>query len=188
MSRIFDRPLVITSHSLVNVWTTGHAEEIFGAIPFSKAFPVCMLREPSELEKLLGGNFPKLRDDLETLIARQVAITVSPETDAEWVRYYESSTNHLKKQKRSQHVVCAIAPERTWTIVSDEPIMRKFGEKCVPRTPVVSTLALIHNWRITSGVSEAVLHSALLQAKTKVHFRVMPDDPLFDWWTSILME
>lgn len=97
MSRIFDRPLVITSHSLVNVWATGHAEEIFGDIPFSKAFPACMLREPSELEKLLGADFPKLRDDLETLIARQVAITVSPETDAEWVRYYESSTNHLKK-------------------------------------------------------------------------------------------
>ncbi len=186
MSTYFDRPLVITTQSLINICATGYAEQILEAIPVAVAVPSCILQSPNEEIDHLPGDFPSLRQLLEAMIAKETLRLVAPQTDAEWLRFFDLSSKRPRTQKTSGHVVCAIAPERTWGIVSDQPIIQQFGEQCTPRIPVLTTSVIIHHWYEAKSISISQLRTVLTRAKASIHYRVFPDDPLFDWWTSCM--
>jgi hypothetical protein len=183
MSTYFDRPLVITTQSLINICSTGYAEQILEAIPVTVAVPSCILQQPNEEIDHLPGDFPAPRQLLETMIAKETLRLVAPETDAEWLRFFDVSSKRPKTQKTSGHVVCAIAPERNWGIISDQPIIQQFGEQCTPRIPVLTTSIVLHHWYEARSISISQLRTVLTHAKASIHYRVFPDDPLFDWWT-----
>jgi len=182
MSTYFDRPFVISTQSLINICATGYAEQILEAIPVAVAVPSCILQPPNEEIDHLPEDFPSPRQLLEAMIANETLRLVAPETDAEWLRFFDVSSKRPKTQKSSGHVVCAIAPERTWGIVSDQPIIRQFGEQCTPQIPVLTTSMIIHHWHEAKSISIGQVRLALTQAKSLIHYRAFPDDPLFDWW------
>lgn len=183
MSTYFDRPLVITTQSLINICSTGYAEQILEAIPVTVAVPSCILQPPNEEIDHLPRDFPAPRQLLETMIAKETLRLVAPETDAEWLRFFDVSSKRPKTQKTSGHVVCAIAPERNWGIISDQPIIQQFGEQCTPRIPVLTTSIVLHHWYEARSISISQLRTVLTHAKASIHYRAFPDDPLFDWWT-----
>lgn len=185
MSTYFDRPLVISTQSLINICATGYAEQILESLPVAVAVPSCILQSPNEeIEHLLDGkDFPSPRQVLEGMLTKEILRLVAPETDEEWLRFFDISNKRPKTQKSSGHVVCAIAPERTWGIVSDQPIIRQFGEQCTPQIPVLTTSMVIHHWHEAKSISIGQVRLALTQAKSLIHYRAFPDDPLFNWWT-----
>lgn len=183
MSNSFDRPLVISMQSLLNICATGYPEQILEAIPTAVSVAGCILH-PShkEIGHSLDRVFPDFRQILEGMITKKILHLAVPETDAEWLRFFELSKESPKTQTASSYVICSIAPERTWGIISDQPIIRAFGGKYVPQVPVITTLMVIFHWCETRSVSVKVLRSALMQAKELLHYQAFVEDPLFDWW------
>jgi hypothetical protein len=182
-----DRSFLISVGSFINLCASGHADAIVNGLPFRIAIPACVLSPLStEIDQLLLDDAEIARPTLLDMVETGAIDTAAPVSDREWQRFSVLSAQWPKTQKPSTHVICALAPERNWGVISDSPNIHDFNLKCVPQFPILTTAMVINIWCERRHIPLNIIGEIFEQAQARIRYRPSRQDPMFAWWLECM--
>jgi predicted nucleic acid-binding protein len=161
--------IILDACCAINLYMSGHMEEILQAIPGCIALAIFVLDEEI------------LRVNLRPLVEQGLIHVVSLESEAEESAF----VNFAAELDDGEAVTGAIAMHRNWGIATDDRKARRIFARTNPRVQLLSTPELIKHWADTYNPPIAIVHEVLQNIETQARYKPPVAHALHAWWQSI---
>jgi predicted nucleic acid-binding protein len=174
--------LLSDSCCLLNLFATGHIEEILRALPWRFAIATAVAGETVWI--LRGGTgidaTERVAVDVMSLVSAGLLEIIGPTSDAE----YEAYVQLAAVLDDGEAMTGSLAMHRGAAVATDDRKARREIAARAPDVRLVSTAELLCDWATLESVAAAVLAKALRDIRTRARFVPGAQDPLYGWWTA----
>ena len=174
--------LLLDACCLLNLFATGHIEEILKTLAWHFAITTVASTEAMWVYRGGGGDDASERDpvDVRSLMAAALLAVLEPETDQE----IEDFVALAAVLDDGEAMTAAVAIHRSAAIATDDRKARRVISARAVGIRLLSTTELLHTWGQEAGVDASILMEALGNVRTRAHFLPPSQDPLRPWWDA----
>ena len=177
--------LLLDACCLLNLYATGYLREIasslpveFGVADYVATIEMLFIRKPGET----GEEEPLEPVDIQPFINDDVLQVFHLEHSDEKTKFLDLAV----AMDDGEAETGAIAFHRGFAVASDDRKARNVLGMVAPSVRLVSTLELLKEWSVASGISDSKLQKAFHMMETRASFIPGKRDSLFSWWKSVL--
>lgn len=169
--------LLLDARVLINLFASGHAEEILRSLDVSAAISSHVQRETLYIRR--GGDGDDARDpvalDLSALLANRLLRVVADASEDELNTFIDLTL----ELGDGEAMTAALAIHRRFIIATDDRVaLRVIGS----RVPVRSSLDLIKYWAERQQVTPETITTALRNLRQRGSYMPGAQHPLRWWW------
>lgn len=181
------KPLYLDSGVLVNLYASGHMDEILQALPYQ-----CFIMDNLQQKTLLlwpveegePGQIPQQRASVQfsPLIERGLLGVAAFDI----LRHCDAFVAFAVSLPDAQAKMLALALEKNAAIATDDKFIQHVVRSIAPEVAIQTTLHLLQQWETHQIIPSEVMRAVARKIRQQACFIPEVDEPCHEWWSQLL--